>query len=99
MHFAQFVLLEGGSRLGVFTIFDGPFDDYILSFTEHIGDVFNIVLNHVGDGAEHIVPVQQNRDAFLQFIKGHDALGLGLFSAYPNRRLFDIKDALAEAGK
>jgi hypothetical protein len=97
VHFAQFVLLEGGTRLGVFTIFDGSFDDYILSFTQHIGDVFNAILKHVGDGAELVVPVQQNRDAFLQFIKAHNAQGLGLFSAYPNRRLFDIRDALAEA--
>jgi hypothetical protein len=32
VHFAQFVFLEKGTRLGVFTIYDGDFDDYILFF-------------------------------------------------------------------
>ena len=35
----------------------------------------------------------------LQFIKDHNLAGLGLFSAYPNRRLFDIKDALEETNR
>jgi len=99
VHFAQFVMLENNTRLGVFTIFDGSFDDYILSFTEHIGDIFNLILSNVADGAEKLVPVQQHRDAFLQFIKDHNLAGLGLFSAYPNRRLFDIKDALEETNR
>src|SRR5262245_44637456 len=32
VHFAQFLPLEDGTRLGVFTVFDDDFDDYILSF-------------------------------------------------------------------
>jgi hypothetical protein len=99
VHFAQFVLLENNTKLGVFTIFDGGFDDYILSFTQHIGDIFNLILENVADGAERLVPVQQHPDEFLQFIKDHNLPGLGLFSAYPNRRLFDIKDALQETNR
>ena len=99
VHFAQFVMLENNTKLGVFTIFDGDFDDYILSFTEHIGDIFNLILANVADGAEKLVPVQQHREAFLQFIKDHNLAGLGLFSAYPNRRLFDIQDALRETNR
>ena len=45
------------------------------------------------------MPVQQHREAFLQFIKDHNLAGLGLFSAYPNRRLFDIQDALRETNR
>jgi hypothetical protein len=99
VHFAQFVMLEGNTKLGVFTIFDGEFDDYILSFTEHIGDIFNLILDNVADGADRLVKVQAHKDEFLQFIKNHHQPGLGLFSAYPNRRLFDIKDALLETNR
>ena len=96
VHFAQFVFLEKGTRLGVFTIYDGNFDDYILSFVEHIGEVFNRILKHIGDGGDKLVPVQENRDEFLQFIKAHDMPGRGQFSAYPERRAFDIQQALEE---
>jgi len=96
VHFAQFVMLENNTRLGVFTIYDGNFDDYILSFTEHIGDIFNTILTFV-DGADAIVPVQAHRDEFLAFIRAHNLDGLPPFSAYPNQRLFDIQDALAGA--
>jgi len=95
VHFAQFVPLDGGTRLGVFTIFDGSLEDYILSFVEHVGDVFNAILQHVDDGAQRLIKVQQHQDEFLQFIQAHNAPSLGLFSAYPNQRLFDIQDALA----
>lgn len=96
VHFAQFVFLEKGTRLGVFTIYDGNFDDYILSFVEHIGEIFNHILKHIGDGGDKLVPVQENRDKFLRFIKEHDMTGLGQFSAYPGRRAFDIQQALEE---
>ena len=96
VHFAQFVFLEKGTRLGVFTIYDGDFDDYILSFVEHIGEIFNRILKHIGDGGAQLVPVQEHRDEFLQFIKKHDVTGLGQFSAYPGRRAFDIQQALED---
>lgn len=47
VHFAQFVLLDGGTRLGVFTIYDGDFDDYVLSFVTHVGDTFDDILEHI----------------------------------------------------
>jgi hypothetical protein len=97
VHFAQFVFLERGTRLGVFTIYDGDFDDYILSFVEHIGDIFNKILQHIGDGGSDLIPVQDHREKFLEFIQAHDFAGLGQFSAYPARRAFDIQDALKEA--
>jgi hypothetical protein len=96
VHFAQFVFLEKGTRLGVFTIYDGDFDDYILSFVEHIGEVFNRILKHIGDGGADLVPVREHRDEFLRFIRKHDVTGLGEFSAYPGRRAFDIQQALEE---
>lgn len=93
VHHAQFVFLEQDTRLGVLTWYDGPFDDYILSFVEHIGGIFNAILQHI-EGAESVVPVELHRDAFLAFIAAHDHASLHAFSAYPGRRLYDIQDAL-----
>ena len=93
VHHAQFVFLENDTRLGVLTWYDGPFDDYIISFVEHIGGIFNAILQYI-EGADALVPVELNRDAFLAFINAHDFKCLHAYSAYPDRRLFDIKDAL-----
>lgn len=93
VHHAQFVFLENDTRLGVLTWYDGTFDDYIVSFVEHIGGIFNAILQYV-DGAAALVPVETHREGFLAFIAAHDCKCLHAFSAYPGRRLFDIKDAL-----
>src|SRR6185436_9255603 len=47
VHHAQFVLLENDTRLGVLTWYDGLFDDYIVSFVEHIGGIFNAILQYI----------------------------------------------------
>jgi len=93
VHHAQFVLLENDTRLGVLTWYDGLFDDYIVSFVEHIGGIFNAILQYI-EGADTLVPVELHRDAFLAFIATHDYKCIHAFSAYPDQRLFDIKDAL-----
>jgi hypothetical protein len=98
VHFAQFVFLERDTRLGVFTIYDGDFDAYILSFTEHVGAIFNAVLENI-EGGDAVRPVQEKRDAFLDFIRRHNHTGIGRFDAYPDRRRFDIVDALLETGR
>jgi hypothetical protein len=98
VHFAEFVFLENDTRLGVFTIFDGDFDAYILSFTEHIGPIFNAILANI-EGGDAVTPVQEHRDEFVKFIGKHNLPALGRFEAYPNRRRFDIADALEETGR
>jgi hypothetical protein len=45
------------------------------------------------------MPVQRHRDAFVEFIRRHNHAGVGRFDAYPNRRRFDIADALQETGR
>jgi len=93
VHHAQFVFLENDTRLGVLTWYDGTFDDYILSFVEHIGGIFNAILQHI-DGGDALLPVEVHRDAFLAFIAAHDHKCVHAFSAYPGQRVFDVKDAL-----
>ena len=93
VHHAQFVFLENDTRLAVLTWYDGPFDDYILSFVEHIGGIFNAILPYI-EGADGLMPVELHRDRFLAFIAKYDYQCVHAFSAYPDVRLYDIKDAL-----
>ena len=95
VHFARFVFLEH-SQLAVITTYDGSFEDYINEFIDAIGDVFNALLAHMKDAPP--LPVQQNRAAFLAFVKAHDLRAIEPFySAYPQATVLDIHAALEEA--
>ena len=88
VHFARFVFLDE-ERLAVITTYDGDFDVYINEFVDHIGDVFNDLLEHV-DGAPPL-PVQGHRQEFLDYVRRHDLRCLPpLYSAYPGRTVLDV---------
>jgi hypothetical protein len=93
-HFARFVFLDK-AKLAVITTYDGSFDTYINEFIDEIGDVFNAVLQHM-DGAPP-VPVQQHRQAFLDYVRANDLRGLEPFySAYPTASVVTILAALED---
>ena len=95
VHFARFVFLENKTRLAVITTYDGSFDDYINDFIDAIGDVFNSILQFM-EGAPPL-PVQQNRQAFLDYVRTNDLRGLEPFySAYPTATVVTIMDALKD---
>jgi hypothetical protein len=88
VHFARFVFLDA-DRLAVITTYDGEFDVYINEFVDHIGDVFNDLLQHV-DGAPPL-PVQRHREQFLDYVRRNDLRCLPPFySAYPDRTVLDV---------
>jgi hypothetical protein len=94
VHFARFVFLNSNTELAVITSYDGTFEDYINEFIDHIGEVFDALLAHI-DGAPAL-PVEANRDAFLDYVRRNDFRGLDPFySAYPDSTVLDIKAALA----
>ena len=96
MHFARFVFLENNTKLAVITTYDGSFEDYINEFIDEIGDVFNALLAHM-DGASPI-PIQQNRQAFLDYVKKNDLRAIEPFySAYPKATVLDIHAALEQS--
>lgn len=95
VHFARFVFLEN-RQLAVITTYDGSFEDYINEFIDAIGDVFNALLSHMDDAPP--LPVQQYREAFLQYVRTHDLRAIEPFySAYPRATVLDIHAALEEA--
>ncbi len=93
VHFARFVFLANNTQLAVITTYDGSFDKYINDFIEEIGDVFNALLAHMSDAPP--LPVQQNRTAFLDYVRKNDLRGIEPFySAYPQASVIAILDAL-----
>lgn len=99
VHFASFVVLDastpnlqpggpGPYKLAVITSYDGDFDTYIQDFLNNIGEVFDALLSLTTDGGG-IIPVEQNVEGFIKYVKQNDASQnppnsqLGLFSAYP----------------
>jgi hypothetical protein len=96
VHFARFVFLENNTKLAVITTYDGAFDDYINEFIDEIGDVFNALLAHMAD--QPPLPVQQNRQAFLDYVRKNDLRAIEPFySAYPQATVLDIHAALENA--
>jgi len=93
VHFARFVLLDGDPpKLAVITSYDDDFEGYIMSFTDHLGPVFDQLLEFV-EGAPPR-PVAQHRDEFLAYVAAGDLRCVGAFySAYPDKRVADINPA------
>jgi hypothetical protein len=95
VHFARFVFLENNTKLAVITTYDGSFEEYINEFIDEIGDVFNALLAHMKDASP--LPVQQNRQAFLDYVRKNDLRGIEPFySAYPKATVLDIHAALEQ---
>ncbi len=95
VHFARFVFLENNTKLAVITTYDGSFDTYINEFIDEIGDVFNALLAHMSDAPP--LPVQQNRQAFLDYVRKNDLRAIEpFFSAYPKATVLDILAAIEE---
>ncbi len=97
VHFARFVFLQNNTQLAVITTYDGTFEDYINEFVDSIGDIFNALLQRMDPAPP--LPVQQNRDAFMTYVKANDIQCVQPFySAYPKATVLDIQSALTAQG-
>jgi hypothetical protein len=93
VHFARFVFMDNDTKLAVITSYDDSFEDYINDFINAIGDIFNALLAHMADAPP--LPVQKNRDAFLEYVRKNDLRSFGSFyCAYPT---LGVKTILAQA--
>lgn len=115
VHYARFVLLDrskpnlkfdpsqptntGNFVLAVITEYDNAFEDYVKQFIALLGDLFNTLLKFSADG-QKVIPVQNNIDAFLDYVAANDSTGAAslqhdaLFSAYD----FSVVQILSMSG-
>jgi hypothetical protein len=90
VHFARFVFLSD-KQLAVITTYDGDFEEYIDSFVDNIGDVFDKLLAHMSDAPPLPVSKPENRPKFLEYVRKNDLTAIPPFySAYPQLKVLDI---------
>lgn len=97
VHFARFVFIDRRREVAIITSYDDDFETYIRRFTATIGDIFNLILDHVKDtesmqNAEGKVHVQSHPEQFLEFVKKYDlSAEPPFYSAYPGLSVRDIR--------
>jgi hypothetical protein len=93
LHSMRWVVL-GETTLGLFTVYDGDFETYAQDFLRHLGPLFDLLLAQTVDPPP--MPVQKNPQEFVAWSKAHDLPSHhGLYSAYPDLSVQDIKALVA----
>lgn len=92
VHFAWFMLLEGGTHLGMVTAYDGDFDAYVEHFATAV-DLFDEQLQYLEGAPE--APVRKNPKAFVEWVRAHNHKPLGgyFYSAYPRVSASQVHNA------
>lgn len=94
VHFAWFMLLDNDTRLGLFTAFDGSFDEYLKHFSRTVGPLFDAIYQYLEDAPP--LPVAEHPEAFVAKARqyNHAPVGGYFYSAYPAAPVVDIHHAL-----
>ena len=89
IHYARWVILDGGTRLLFTSNFDGDLDGYLIEFAERDEGPLNLIFgNCVGwPGARPVGP-------FIQYVRDHMIPAEYYYSAYPRHTVKEIKRAL-----
>jgi hypothetical protein len=91
VHFARFLFIEDDSKFLVFTSYDGNFVDYVRAFIKETGDMFNALLSFIELPDDvTILPVQDNEEAFVNFVLQNDVKSEAFYSAYPKLTVLNI---------
>jgi hypothetical protein len=93
-HVVQFVPLED-HQLGVFTVYDGAFDKYIMDFTLNIGEVFDVIFKFTKDPPPS--PCRRHVQEFIDFAAAVSRTPIGFYQAYPGLSNQDIKALIADS--
>lgn len=89
VHFARFVLLQNRTQLGIITTFDDDIESYVRSFFEEAPEVFDKMLTHIKDAPSG--SVKDDPGKFIEFAKQRNVEPITFYSAYPTKRVGDIK--------
>jgi hypothetical protein len=86
IHSARFLVV--GDKFAIITSFDFDFDDYIKTFVDVLGDLFDAVLSVMQDAPP--TPVREHREEFLAYIKRIRIPPALFYSAYPDLSVQNI---------
>jgi hypothetical protein len=86
VHSARFLII--GDRLAIITSFDFDFRDYINTFVDELGDLFDLVLKVMQDAPP--TPVRSHREEFFAYIKRISIQPDLFYSRYPDLSVQNI---------
>lgn len=89
IHYARWVLLDGGTRLLFTSNFDGNLEDYLAEFAERDEGSINAIFGNCEGwpGARPVGP-------FIQYVRDHLVPAEYYYSAYPKHTVKEVKRAL-----
>lgn len=89
IHYARWVIIDGGKRLLFTSNFDGGLTDYLKDFAERDARVLDAIFQHC-EGWPGAKPVQ----GFIQYVEGHQIPASYFYAAYPRHTVGEVKRAL-----
>jgi hypothetical protein len=94
VHFAWFMLVEGGTHLAMMTVYDGDFDAYVEHFATGV-DLFDKQLEFLEDAPP--LPVREHPKEFVEWIRRNNRTPMGgyFYSAYPGVSVAQVRNAFA----
>jgi len=92
VHFAWFGLIEGGTHLAMYTVYDGSFEAYVEHFALKV-PLFDAQFEYLDDAPP--TPIQQHPKEFVDTINKYNRTPVGgyFYSAYPLVGVTDIFNA------
>lgn len=89
IHYARWVILDGGTRLLFTSNFDGNLEDYLAEFAERDEGPINMIFGSCEGwpGARPVGP-------FIQYVRDHMVPAEYYYSAYPTHTVKEVKRAL-----
>jgi len=92
VHFAWFGLIEGGTHLAMYTVYDGSFEAYVEHFALKV-PLFDAQFEYLDDAPP--TPIQQHPKEFVDTIHKYNRTPVGgyFYSAYPLVGVTDIFNA------
>jgi hypothetical protein len=89
IHYARWVILDGGTRLLFTSNFDGNLEDYLAEFAERDEGPINLIFGSCEGwpGARPVGP-------FIQYVRDHMVPAEYYYSAYPKHTVKEVKRAL-----
>ena len=91
VHFARYVLLDGGTRLLFTSVYDGTWEQYIDDFIDHAADAFDAVYSCCD---EYPAGGARDREGFKEFVRAHELCPEVFYSAFPDQSVKQVHNAL-----